>query len=356
MCVYVTVFRSKIAPGRSSNAARLCSNLHVIARDPRDTVRLALDGDRYRLAAGLLSECDKLLEHELPRGSRQLVDVGRSKTGRRDGVENYENLCQSSSRKKCKSRPLTLDRNAPGIEDEALDPEDVAVVGHDNGDDGDLGLDSEMEGTLLEGEQHGLLGVAASALGEHVDTLLPALHLIGGAAHGRAGILAIGAVEEDGTAKGHKPAEEGSLLERGLGGDAAVPGKHGAKHEDVQLGLMVAQEDGRAHRVEMALRVLDNEGDTSTKHHDIVEDATDKPLGKTIIADQLEEYRGEDTSKGDNDERHVRGQGAGHEGRLGHDCREHVEGERQTGVANEEVGRIAKDGRHCKERRQTEPR
>ena len=65
----------------------------------------------------------------------------------------------------------------------------MAVVGDDAGHNGDPGLDGEVKGALLKGQQGGLLGVAASALGEHVDALALGADLVGGALHGAAGVL-----------------------------------------------------------------------------------------------------------------------------------------------------------------------
>lgn len=86
-------------------------------------------------------------------------------------------------------RRRTFDGDAARVKDEALEVQDVAVVGDDAGDDGDAGLDGEVKRALLEGQQSGLLCVAAGALGEHVDALALGANLLGGALHGLAGVL-----------------------------------------------------------------------------------------------------------------------------------------------------------------------
>lgn len=209
----------------------------------------------------------------------------------------------------------------------------MAIVGNHDGDDWHLGLDSEVEGALLEGQQHGILGVAAGALREHVDTLAAVADLVGGAAHLLAGVLAVGAVEEDGAAQGHEPAEEGDALERGLGRHAAVLGEHAAKHEHVELGLVVGDENGGADLFEVALGVLDFKGHAGGQAHEELEAAGDGPLRELAIADSAEDDGGDDAVERAGDERDIRGQRAGHESGLGNDEGQHVEEQREGGVA-----------------------
>ncbi len=240
----------------------------------------------------------------------------------------------------------TLAGDLPSVEDKLLDPEDVAVVGGDDGHDGDLGLDGEVEGALLEGQQGGLLGVAAGALGEHVDALALGADLVGGAAHGLAGVLAVGAVEEDAAAEGHEPAEEGRLLERGLGGDAAVLGEHAAEHQHVELGLVVADEDGWADGVEVVVGVLNVEGDARGQAHGVLEAAGRGPLRELVEAEEAEDDGGDDAEERAEEQAQVRGQRAGHEGRLGDHGGQHEEEEGEGGVAGEEVPDVGEEGGH----------
>ena len=88
----------------------------------------------------------------------------------------------------------------------------MAVVGNDNGHNGDLSLDSQVERALLEGQHLGLLGVAPGSLGEHVDALLLLLDLVGGAGHSGARVGLASTIDEDGARERHEPAEEGGLF------------------------------------------------------------------------------------------------------------------------------------------------
>lgn len=154
----------------------------------------------------------------------------------------------------------------------------MAIVGDNNRHNGDLGLDGEMESALLEREQNRVLGVAPRALGKHVDALALFLNLVGGTGHRCASVLAVLAVNEDGCAEAHEPAQEGRLAQGGLGGHAAVLGEDTAEHEHVELGLVVADENGGAGRLEDALRVDGVEGDTRGEEHEVFEAATRRPL------------------------------------------------------------------------------
>lgn len=78
--------------------------------------------------------------------------------------------------------------------------ENMAIVGDHDGHNGDASLDGKMKSTLLEGQQHGVFGIAASALGKHVDALLLGLNCLRGTLHGLARIFAVLAIDEDGTA------------------------------------------------------------------------------------------------------------------------------------------------------------
>ena len=217
----------------------------------------------------------------------------------------------------------------------------MAVVGNDNGDNGHAGLDSKVKSSLLEGQQHGILSVAPRALGEHVHALPLGADLIRGAAHGLPGVLAVLAVDEDAPAQGHEPAQKGDLLERPLGRDAAVLGEHGAQHEDVELGLVVADEDGRARGAQDVLGVLDVEDDARGPAHGEVESSRGGPLGDLLVAEEREDDGGEDAVESAYNETHVGGEDAGGEGSLGDDEGDGVHGCGQEGVPYEYVEDIA---------------
>lgn len=136
---------------------------------------------------------------------------------------------------------LTLYGDLAGVEDAALDVQDVGVVCNDYGYHGHAGLHGEVEGALFEGEQLGLGGVGARALWEDVDGLALRLHVSCCAIKGGPCSLTVRAVDEDGLAECHwwdvvsgiagrsgvrvirtEPAEEGDPFELLLGGDAAV--------------------------------------------------------------------------------------------------------------------------------------
>lgn len=222
----------------------------------------------------------------------------------------------------------------------------MAVVGDNNRHNGNARLHSKVESTLLEGQQHRLLGVTAGALREHVDALAARLDLVGGAGHGRASVLAVLAVDEDGTAQAHEPAQERHALQLGLCGDAAVLGEDGAQHEHVQLGLVVADEDGGAGRAEDVFRVFNHELDARGVAHGVVKGTGDGPLRNLALADEGEQDGGQDAVEGAGDERDVGGEGAGDEAGLGHDKGRHVEGEREGGVAEEEFGEVIEEEGH----------
>lgn len=220
----------------------------------------------------------------------------------------------------------------------------MAVVGHDDGHDGHLRLDGKVEGALLEGQQHGLLGIAPCALGEHVHALLPVLHLVGGALHGVAGILGVLAVDEDGAAQRHEPAQERRLLQGGLGRHAAVLGEHAPQHEHVQLRLVVADEDGGADGLQGAVGVNDLEGDAGGGGHHVLEGAAGGPLRDAAVADDAQGDGGEGAIEGGGDEGDVGCQAAGDEAGLGGHGGEGIEEGRQGGIATQEIPQAGRDG------------
>lgn len=214
----------------------------------------------------------------------------------------------------------------------------MRVVGNHDRDNGHTGLNGKVESTLFEGQEDRVLGVAAGSLGEHVYTLLARSDLFGSAAHGLPGVLGVLAVNEDGSTQGHEPAQKRPVLERLLGGDAAVLGEHAAEHEDVEFGLVVTDEDGGSDFFEVVLGIADFEGDASGGGHDILEGARRGPLRNLLHADEAKGYRGQHSVEGAHHQGHVGGKRPGHEARLGHDDGQHVEGDGEGNLAADEVG------------------
>lgn len=241
---------------------------------------------------------------------------------------------------------FTLDGDDAGAEYHALDVEDVAVICNNDGDNGDAGLDGKVESALFEGQQYGVLGVAASAFGEHVDALLLALNLLGCAGHGGSRIFGVLAVDEDGAAEAHEPSEEGNVLQVRLGCDAAPFGEHGAEHEDVELGLVVADKDCGSSGAQNILGVVDFENDAGGQAHEEAETASCGPLRDALHANEGEDDGGKDTKYGAKQEADVGGQGASNEAGLGDDEGSHVEEAGEKGVAHEELDEITDNGGH----------
>ena len=102
-----------------------------------------------------------------------------------------------------RSVPLTANIDDPGPEYPRLDVQDVRVVGHDDGDDGHLRLDCEVDCAFLERQQVRRPRVRPRALGEDEDALLLAPHVCGRAVKGGARGGAVRAVNEDGFREGH---------------------------------------------------------------------------------------------------------------------------------------------------------
>lgn len=222
----------------------------------------------------------------------------------------------------------------------------MAIVCSNDRDDGHAGLNSQMECALLEGQQDGILCVASGALREHVHALLPLTDLVGRARHGFPRVLCVLAVDEDGATEGHEPAQDGSLLEGGLGGDAAVLGEHGAQHENIELGLVVADEDGRARVAKNVLRVVELEGHSGGECHEVVEGSGGGPLRDARVADDAQEDGGEDAVECGYDEGYVGSEDAGAEGGLGNDEGQHVEGDDEGGITLQEGEDVAQESRH----------
>lgn len=206
------------------------------------------------------------------------------------------------------------------------------------------GLNGKMESTLLERQQHGLLGVASSTLWEHINALSLGLDLGGGALHSLAGILAVFAIDKDRAAQGHEPAEEGHLLEGSLCGDTAVLGEHCTEHENIKLGLVVPNENSWSRGAKDIVRVFNDKLNTSGVEHEIPKRATDGPLRDLLLADDGEKDGGENTVGSDDEKSYIRCEATGGEGGFRYDEGHGVEEDDEGGIAEDEVGEDAGEG------------
>lgn len=94
-------------------------------------------------------------------------------------------------------------RNRPRPEQLPPHIQHIAVIRNRDRDDGHLRLHGEVESALFEGQQVGVVVVAARAFGEDVDGLTVGVHLRGGFVEGGDGLGAGFALDEDGLAEGH---------------------------------------------------------------------------------------------------------------------------------------------------------
>ena len=172
-----------------------------------------------------------------------------------------------------------------------------------------------MEGALLERQQRRLLRIAPRPLGEDEDGLAVLAHLARGALESLYGLGPVDAVNEDGAAEGHEPAEEGDRAERGLGRHGGVGGKAGAEEEDVELGLVVPNDyDGALGFEELFVRGRHDEANSGGIAHSEGEGARGGVLGEAVVAEGSEGERGEDAIAGAGEEGGVGGQAARREG------------------------------------------
>ena len=146
-----------------------------------------------------------------------------------------------------------------------------------------------MKSALLERPEVRAGGIAAGALGEDEDALAGSTHLVRGAGEGEEGLVFVGAVDEDGAREDHEPAEEGDPFEGALGRHAAVVWPDGAEEEDVERGLVVADQDGRTHGVEVFGAGDDFEAGVGCVAHGPFEGAGGGPLGEAVVAEEAEE-------------------------------------------------------------------
>lgn len=136
-----------------------------------------------------------------------------ARAGDRDRARDRGRARDSGTRQEAKL-PLTANIDNPGPEYPRLDVEDMRVVGHNNGDDGHLRLDREVERAFLERQQVRRPRVRPRALGEDEDALLLAPHVCGRAVEGGARGGAVRAVDEDGFGEGHWEGGLASLVTR----------------------------------------------------------------------------------------------------------------------------------------------
>lgn len=175
-----------------------------------------------------MREPHQLVHHGVAGTLRQLVHVGGRQA---DGGDRGEHA----------------NIDDPGPEYPRLDVQDVRVVGHDDGDDGHLRLDREVERAFLERQQVWLRRVRPRALGEDEDALLLAPHVCGRAVEGGARGGAVRAVDEDGFGEGHEPAQNRYPLQTLLSRDAAPAREDAADHQDVEFRLMIRHKHRRPH-------------------------------------------------------------------------------------------------------------
>jgi hypothetical protein len=133
-----------------------------------------------RLARGDL----QLPEHHIPRLFHQIINVFLRLS-----------LCHDRAR----------DSHRNGTRTEALPPhiENIAVIRDRDGDNGNLRLHGQVESTLFEREEVGVVVVAARAFGENVDGLAVLVHLLCGFVESGDGLRAGFTFDEDGFAESH---------------------------------------------------------------------------------------------------------------------------------------------------------
>ena len=204
-----------------------------------------------------------------------------------------------------------------------------------------------MERSLLERPHLRPSSITPRALGEDEDALPLLAHLGGGLVERGVGGGGVGAVDEDGAAEGHEPAEKGHEAEGALGGDAAVGGEDGAEEEDVEFGLVVPDQHAGS-RAQMVLPGDDFEMDARGPGHGVVEGAGDGPLADAVLADEAEGERGDDAVGGAEEQAAVGGKEAGVEGGGGEgEVGEGEEGACEAEVEGEDAEEDHEDCVHC---------
>lgn len=135
-----------------------------------------------------------------------------------------------------------------------------------------------MERPLLEGAQLRPLGIAPRPLRENEDALLKRVHLLRRALERLERALGVPAVDEDSAGERHEPAQERHPLEALLRRDGAPGREDAAEKEDVELGLVVANDDERTGGEEVLFAGEDDEFDAGGPAHGVVEGAGSEVL------------------------------------------------------------------------------
>lgn len=183
----------------------------------------------------------------------------------------------------------------------------MRIILRDNRYNRHTSLDSKMEGTLLKRQQVRFIRVAPRAFGEDKDALLVRAHLLRGAVERLEGRLTIRTIDEYSPRERHEPAKEGHCFQRFLGSDTAVWREDTAKHEHVQLGLVIPDKYSGAGR-EMLDALNDIKLNPRGISHDPFEAASGGPLGYSSVAHEAENQRRNHSVGGAEEKRAVRGE------------------------------------------------
>lgn len=267
---------------------------------------------------------------------RPLVGMG-GRTGHVLAPRRIDSFCKRDS-----DLSLTFDSDHPAHKPLGLHIQNPGIILRHHRTDVHPGLDGQMESPLLERQHDRFSRITPRPLGEDEDILSMLLHLPGRTLKGLHGLTPIHAVDEDGAAQAHEPAQEGDASQTLLGRHGAVFGEDSAEEEDVELGLVVADDDHGSLGGEVLLALDDDEADAGGVAHDEVEGAGDGPLGETVFAEQAEGDRGEDAVGGTEEERGVGCEHSGCEAQDGNGGE--VDGHGEEGEGEEEVGG---DGEQC---------
>lgn len=184
----------------------------------------------------------------------------------------------------------TLDLDRAGFESHIARGQHVGVVFRNHRNNRHTGLDGEMESTLLERQQLGVVGVTPSTLGKDKDALALGAHLFRSGVECLDGRLAVGAINENRSRKSHEPAEEGDIAEGLLGRDTAVRREDVSQHQHVQFGLVVSNEHGRTGG-QMFLALHNVKLHAGGKPHHPLEAARGGPLRNPSVAHQPQDNR-----------------------------------------------------------------
>lgn len=142
-----------------------------------------------------------LLDHLITSLDDEVVDI---RGGHASGINGREDLLQYVSFAPASVSLLSyLDLDGTRLERPPLQVQNMAIVLDNNRDNWNLSLNRQMESSLLEREHIRFDKVRAGTLREDPHRLLILLHLLDRAGKGLKGILAVGAVDEDGSGEGH---------------------------------------------------------------------------------------------------------------------------------------------------------